>query len=62
MHIDRLKDFDTLSYDILLHKLKYYGFSGIGLKLLTNYLRHRTQYVMYNNYHSENIDIATGVP
>ena len=32
------------------------------LKLLTHYLRHRTQYVMYNNQHSENVDISTGVP
>ena len=62
LYIDLSKAFDTLSHDILLHKLKYYGFSGIELKLLTNYLRHRTQYVVYNNYHSENVDIATGVP
>ena len=62
LYIDLSKAFDTLSHDILLHKLKYYSFSGIELKLLTNYLRHRTQYVMYNNYQSENFDIATGVP
>ena len=32
------------------------------LKLLPNDLRHRTQYVMCNNYRSANVDISTGVP
>ena len=62
LYIDLSKAFDTLSYDILLHKLRYYGFSGTELKLLRCYLRNREQYVKYNNYQSELIDISTGVP
>ena len=62
LYIDLSKAFDTLCYDILLHKLRYYGFSGTELKLLRCYLRNREQYVKYNNYQSELIDISTGVP
>ena len=39
LYIDLSKAFDTLCYDILLHKLRYYGFSGTELKLLRCYLR-----------------------
>ena len=62
LYINLSKAFDTLCYDILLHKLRYYGFSGTELKLLRCYLRNREQYVKYNNYQSEQIDISTGVP
>ena len=59
LYIDLSK---ALCYDILLHKLRYYGFSGTELKLLRCYLKNREQYVKYNNYQSELIDISTGVP
>ena len=62
LYIDFSKDFDTLSFDILLHKLKYYCFSGTELKLLKCYLTNREQYVKYNHYQSELIDIFTGAP
>ena len=62
LYIDLSKAFDTLSFDILIHKLKYYGFSGTELKLLTSYLTNRTQYVKYKNYESDIIEISTGVP
>ena len=42
--------------------MRYYGFSGTELKLLRCYLGNREQYVKYNNYQSELIDISTGVP
>ena len=42
--------------------MKYYGFSGTELKLLTSYLTNRTQYVKYKNYESGIIEISTGVP
>ena len=61
-YIDLSKAFDTLSFDILIHKVKYYGFSGTELKLLTSYLTNRTQYVKYKKYESDIIEISTGVP
>ena len=60
--IDLSKAFDTLSYDILLYKLKFYGISGVEYKLLSSYLSNRKQYVMFNNKNSEFTEIRTGVP
>ena len=46
--IDLSKAFDTLNHDILLSKLKYYGVSGVWcLRLLSNYMFDRVQYVEY---------------
>ena len=60
--IDLSKAFDTLSYDILLYKLKFYGISGVEYKLLSSYLSNRKQYVMFNNKNSEFTEIRTSVP
>ena len=62
LYIDLFKAFDTLYFDILLHKLKYCGFSGTELKLLECHLTSRKQYVKFNQHQSELIDISTGVP
>ena len=62
LYIDLSKAFNTLYFDILLHKLKYYGFSGTELKLVKCYLTNRKQYVKYNQHQSELIDISTVVP
>ena len=60
--IDLSKAFGTLSYNILLYKLKFYGISGLEHKLLATYLSNRKQYVMFNNKNSEFTEIPTGVP
>ena len=62
LFIDLSKAFDTLSFDILLQKLNYYGIAGVNLKLMANYLRNRKQYVVFNNHNSEITDIKCGVP
>ena len=58
LYIDLLKAFDTLSFDIILQKLKYYGVMGTELRLLTDYLTNRKQYVVFNNHCSDIIDIV----
>ena len=61
-YIDLSKAFDTLSFDIILYKLNYYGIAGTELQLLTNYLQNRKQYAIFNNHESDLIEIITGVP
>ena len=62
LYIDLSKAFDTLSFDIILQKLKYYGVMGTELRLLTDYLTNQKQYVVFNNYCSDITDIVNGVP
>ena len=61
LYIDLSKAFDTLSFDIILYKLNYYGVNGNAFKLLKNYLTNRKQYVVFNGQNSETVDIITGV-
>ena len=37
--------FDTVSHEVLLEKLKVYGFDDSSLKLMKSFLKDRTQYV-----------------
>ena len=60
--IDLSKAFDTLNHDILLSKLRYYGVSGVELRLLSNYLSDRVQYVEYLGVISQSRSIRVGVP
>ena len=54
--------FDSLNHDILLSKLRYYGVSGVELRLLSNYLSDRVQYVEYLDAISQSRSIGVGVP
>ena len=60
--IDLSKAFDTLNHDILLSKLRYYGVFGVELRLLSNYLSDRVQYVEYLGAISQSRSIGVGVP
>ena len=60
--LDLSKAFDTIDHNILLHKLCYYGVKDKSLKLITNYLFNRKQYIYMDNISSELLPIKTGVP
>ena len=62
IYLDLSKAFDTLNFDILLGKLKFYGVVGTPLKLLDNYLRNRHQFVEFKNNNSDLQEILTGIP
>ena len=62
LYIDLSKAFDTLSFDIILQKLKHYGVMGTELRLLTDYLTNRKQYVVFNNHCSDITNIVNSVP
>ena len=59
--LDLSKAFDTLNFDILLNKLKYYGVRGTSLALIKSYLTNRYQYVQFENSDSELLEIVTGI-
>ena len=60
--IDLSRAFDTISHDILLRKLHFYGIRGTSLKWIEDYLSNRKQYVQYNNSKSAMGNITIGVP
>ena len=60
--IDLTKAFDTCDTDILLEKLKYYGFRGISNYWFRNYLTGRMQYTSVNNVNSSLNELKCGVP
>ena len=62
IYLDLSKAFDTLNFDILINKLKFYGIVGTPLKLLDNYLKNRQQFVDFKNTKSDLQEIRTGVP
>jgi hypothetical protein len=62
LFLDLSKAFDCLDHDVLLHKLQYYGFSGISLNLMRSYLCNRKQLVRFNDMDSDYMLIKTGVP
>ena len=56
--MDLSRAFDTINHDLLLAKLKAYGFSLNAVKLMCSYLKNRKQQVQINNkFSSKNIVI-----
>ena len=62
LFLDLSKAFDTINHDLLLAKLKAYGFSPNALKLMHSYLNNRKQQVQINNKFSSEITVIAGVP
>ena len=63
IYFDFAKVFDSVSHDIILHKLKTrFKIDGRLLKFLQGYLRHRKQRVVLDKVASEVLDVHSGVP
>ena len=61
--MDLSKAFDTIDHNILLEKLKFYGFSPDALKLMKSYLSDRRQYVdTGEGIISEVMSVWVGIP
>ena len=54
--------FDTVSHEILLEKLKLYGFDENSLNLIKSYLSNRYQYVTLSGQRSSTLKIDIGTP
>ena len=62
LFMDLSKAFDTINHDLLIAKLKAYGFSEEALKLMKSYLKNQKQKVHINNKFSSERDVIAGVP
>ena len=60
--MDLSKAFDTINHDLMLAKLKAYGFSTNALNLIHSYLKNRKQNVHINNKFSLERNVIAGVP
>ena len=60
--MDLSKAFDTINHDLLLAKLKAYGFSKQALSFMCSYLKNRRQRVQTNNKFSSLKEVIAGVP
>ena len=62
LFMDLSKVFDTINHDLMLAKLKAYGFSTNALNLMHSYLKNRKQKVQINNKFSLERNVIAGVP
>ena len=60
--LDLKKAFDTVSHQILLDKLKFYGLSDVCINWFTSYLHKRTQRVHIRDEISDVLEVLIGVP
>ena len=62
MYLDFAKAFDKVDHNLLLKKLRLYGFSEQIIKWIQSFLTKRTQSVVINGHHSLLMLIISGVP
>ena len=63
IYFDFAKAFDSVNHDILLSKLKFqYHIEERMLKFFKNYLKNRSQRVVYDNCVSNDVEVLSGVP
>ena len=63
IYYDFAKAFDSVNHDVLIHKLKsQYGFDGVLLKFIINYLEGRKQRVIIGGHQSSLRNVNSGVP
>ena len=60
--LDFSKAFDTINHELLVAKLKYYGFDEVSSNLIRSYLSLRYQKICSNNNFSDQIEVGSGVP
>ena len=60
--MDLSKAFDTINHDLLLAKLKAYGFSKQALSFMCSYLKNRRQRIQINNKFTSLKEVIAGVP
>ena len=62
LFLDLSKAFDTLHFDILLHKLQHDSIDGVSLNVIKSYLTNRFHYVQLENSDSSLLEVKTGIP
>ena len=62
IYLDLSKAFDSLIYDIILSKLKYYGLQSNALQLIKSYISGRCQYVQLGDVKSSTHAVVCGIP
>ena len=60
--MDLSKVFDTTNHDLLISKLKAYGFSNNALLFMLSYIKNRSQRVNINSWFSTREDIIADIP
>ncbi|KAL5251911.1 hypothetical protein ACHWQZ_G014894 [Mnemiopsis leidyi] len=62
IYLDFAKAFDKVDLDLLLQKLKRYGFAEKLIRWIKSFLTDREQVVVVNGVHSESAKVVSGVP
>ena len=60
--LDLSAAFDVVDHNLLLEKLKLYGFSGSTIEWMSSYLLNRSQAVYVDGFLSNNLSMNSGVP